>query len=74
MIQFLKKWAPIFIIVFIIVVILGMIFHSSIPQLFSSVIVSIILIFSAFLFRSVGKDRKNQVDEFDIANSNDKIG
>jgi len=74
MIQFLKKWAPIFIIVFIIVVILGMIFHSSIPQLFSSVIVSIILIFSAFLFRSVGKDRKSQGDEFDFANSNDKIG
>jgi L-asparagine transporter-like permease len=74
MIQFLKRWAPIFIIVFIIVVILGMIFHSSFPQIFSSVIVSIILIFSALLFRSVGKDRKNQGDDFDITSSNDKIG
>ena len=74
MIQFLKKWAPIFIIVFIIVVILGMIFHSSIPQLFSSVIVSVILIFSALLFRSVGKDGKNQGDDFDITSSDHKIG
>ena len=74
MIQFLKRWALIFIIVFIIVVILGMIFHSSIPQLFSSVIVSVILIFSALLFRSVSKDRKNQGDDFDITSSDDKIG
>jgi L-asparagine transporter-like permease len=74
MMQFLKRWAPIFVLVFIIVVILGMIFHSSIQQLFSSIIVSIILIISALLFRSVGKDRKNHGDNFDTTRSNDKIG
>ena len=74
MMQFLKRWAPIFVLVFIIVVILGMIFHSSIQQLFSSIIVSIILIISALLFRSVGKDRKNHGDDFDTTRSNDKIG
>ena len=72
--QLLKKWIPVFVLVSIVVVILGMIFHSSIPQLFSSVIVSVILIFSALLFRSVGKDRKNQGDDFDFTSSNDKIG
>jgi len=71
--QLLKKWIPVFVLVSIVVVILGMIFHSSIQQLFSSIIVSIILIFSALLFRSVGRDRKNQGDTFDSMRSNDKI-
>ena len=74
MMQFLKRWAPIFVLVFIIVVILGLIFHSSIQQFFSSIIVSIILIISALLFRSVGKDRKNRGDDFGTTRSNDKIG
>jgi undecaprenyl pyrophosphate phosphatase UppP len=72
-IQFLKRWVPIFVLVFIIVMVLGIIFHSSIQQLFSSIIVSIVLIFSALLFRSVGRDRKNHGDNFDTARSNDKI-
>ncbi len=72
-IQLLKKWGPIFVIVSIIVVILGIIFHSSIQQLFSSIVVSIILILSALLFKSVGKDRKNQEDNPGTTMSNDKI-
>ena len=72
-IQLLKKWGPIFVIVSIIVVILGIIFHSSIQQLFSSIVVSIILILSALLFKSVGRDRKNSEDNPDTTMSNDKI-
>ena len=72
--QLLKKWVPIFVLVFIIVIMLSIIFHISIQQLFSSFIVSIILISSALLFRSVGRDRKNQEGNFDSTKSNDKIG
>ena len=74
LIQYLKRLAPIFVLIFIAVIILGMVFHTSILQIFSSIIVSIILIFSALLFRSVGKNRKNPGDTIDTTRSNDKIG
>ncbi|MGN6351362.1 MAG: hypothetical protein ACTHL3_07860, partial [Candidatus Nitrosocosmicus sp.] len=51
----LKNWIPIIAIVSIIVISIGIIFHNSIPQIISSILISIILIFSALLFRSVGR-------------------
>ncbi len=62
--EILKKWGPIFLIVSLVVIIMGLIFHSSVPQILSSIIASIILILSALFFRSVGRDRekKNNFD------------
>ena len=54
----LKKWIPIFVIVSLIVLIMGLIFHSSFPQIISSIVVSVLLIFSAMFFKSVGRDRE----------------
>ena len=56
----IKKWLPIFGIVFIVVLTIGLIFGSSFPQIVSSVIVSVLLIFSAIFFRSVGRDRESE--------------
>ena len=56
----IKKWLPAFGIVFIVVLTMGLIFGSSFPQIVSSVIVSVLLIFSAMFFRSVGRDRESE--------------
>jgi L-asparagine transporter-like permease len=56
----LKKWLPIIAIVSLIVITMGLIFHNSVPQILFSLFISILLILSAFLFRSVGKNRENR--------------
>ena len=56
----IKKWLPVFGIVFIVVLTIGLIFGSSFPQIVSSIIVSVLLIFSAMFFRSVGRDRESE--------------
>jgi large-conductance mechanosensitive channel len=56
----IRKWLPIFGIVFIVVLTVGLIFGSSFPQIVSSVIVSVLLVFSAMFFRSVGRDRESE--------------
>lgn len=68
----LKKWIPIFVIVSIIVIMMGFIFHSSIPQILSSVAISILLIFSALLFKSTGRDRESRKSNFNDQ-SNDEL-
>jgi L-asparagine transporter-like permease len=60
----LKNWIPIIAIVSIIVISMGLIFHNSFPQILSSILISIILIFSALLFRSVGRERENRKNSF----------
>lgn len=60
----LKNWIPIIAIVSIIIISMGLIFHISIPQILSSILISIILIFSALLFRSVGRGRENRENSF----------
>lgn len=56
----LKKWLPIIAIVSLIVITMGLIFHNSIPQILFSLFITILLILSAFLFRSVGRNRENR--------------
>ena len=56
----IRKWLPIFGIVFIVVLTVGLIFGSSFPQIVSSVIVSVLLVFSAMFFRSIGRDRESE--------------
>ncbi len=56
----IRKWLPIFGIVFVVVLTVGLIFGSSFPQIVSSVIVSVLLVFSAMFFRSVGRDRESE--------------
>lgn len=68
----LKKWIPIFFIVSIIVIMMGFIFHSSVPQILSSVAISILLIFSALLFQSTGRGRESRKSKFNDQ-SNDEI-
>jgi c-di-AMP phosphodiesterase-like protein len=63
--QILKKWIPIVIIVSIIVIIIGMIFGSSLLQIISSIFVSMLLILSAIFFRSLGRDRESEKNNFD---------
>ena len=63
--QILKKWLPIVIIVSIIVIIIGMIFGSSLSQIISSIVVSLLLILSAVFFRSLGRDRESEKNDFD---------
>ena len=63
--QILKKWIPIVIIVSIVVIIIGMIFGSSLSQIISSIIVSMLLILSAIFFRSLGRDRESEKNNFD---------
>lgn len=63
--QILKKWIPIVIIVSIVVIIIGMIFGSSLSQIISSIIVSLLLILSAIFFRSLGRNRESQTNNFD---------
>jgi hypothetical protein len=60
----LKNWIPIIAIVSIIIISMGLIFHNSIPRILSSILISIILIFSALLFRSVARDRENRKNNF----------
>lgn len=67
--QTIKKWIPIFGIVSLIVIIIGVIFHSSFPQIISSIIVSVLLIFSAMFFRSVGRDRESGKNNSDVSTS-----
>lgn len=67
----LKKWIPLVVIASAVVIIIGLIFKSSFPQIVSSIIVSIILILSGFIFRSVGRDRNREEEkEFDRDNKN----
>ncbi|MDP8907261.1 MAG: hypothetical protein M3M88_07050 [Thermoproteota archaeon] len=63
--QILKKWIPVVIIVSIIVIIIGMIFGSSFSQIISSIVVSLLLILSAVFFRSLGRDRESERNNFD---------
>jgi uncharacterized membrane protein len=69
----LKKWIPIFVIVSIIVLMMGLIFHSSFPQIISSIVVSVLLIFSAMFFKSVGRDRENKRSNFDSSKSDSEF-
>ncbi len=67
----LKKWIPLVVIASAVVIIIGLIFKSSFPQIISSIIVSIILILSGFIFRSVGRDRnQEEKKKFDEDNKN----
>jgi purine-cytosine permease-like protein len=66
----IKKWIPILGIVTIIVLTLGIIFGISITQIISSILVSVLLIFSALFFRSVGRDRENQKGVSSTSTSN----
>jgi uncharacterized membrane protein YfcA len=68
-----KKWLPIFGIVSIIVIIIGVIFHSSFPQIISSIAVSVLLIFSAMFFRSVGRDRESGKNGTNTSKSDHEI-
>ena len=63
--KILKKWTPILGIVAIIVITMGLIFHSSFPQIISSIIASVILILSAMFFKSVGRDRESKKNNYD---------
>jgi L-asparagine transporter-like permease len=63
--QILKKWIPIVIIVSIVVIVIGMIFGNSLSQIISSIIVSMLLILSAIFFRSLGRDRESEKNNFD---------
>ncbi len=67
--QTIKKWIPIFGIVSLIVIIIGVVFHSSFPQIISSIIVSVLLILSAMFFRSVGRDRESGKNNSDVSTS-----
>lgn len=71
--EILKKLIPLFVIVSIIVLIMGLIFHSSFPQIVSSIAVSILLIFSAMLFKSVGMDRESKRNDFDASKSDSEF-
>jgi uncharacterized membrane protein YfcA len=71
--EIIKKWLPIFGIVSIIVIIIGIIFHSSFPQIISSIAVSVLLIFSAMFFRSVGRDRESGKNSSSASKSDHEI-
>jgi uncharacterized membrane protein YfcA len=71
--EIIQKWIPIFGIVSIIVVIIGIIFQSSFPQIISSIIVSVLLIFSAMFFRSVGRDRESGKNSSNTSKSDPEI-
>jgi uncharacterized membrane protein YfcA len=71
--EIIQKWIPIFGIVSIIVVIIGIIFQSSFPQIISSIIVSVLLIFSAMFFRSVGRDRESGKNSSNTSKSDHEI-
>jgi Sec-independent protein secretion pathway component TatC len=62
----LKKWIPIIVIIFVVSSLLGLLLGIPGSQILSAVVVSLILITSAFLFQMVGRNR------FD--NQNDKMG
>ena len=62
----LKKWIPIIVIIFAVSSLLGLLLGIPGSQILSAVVVSLILITSAFLFQMVGRNR------FD--NQNDKMG
>ncbi len=67
--QTIKKWIPIFGIVSLIVIIIGVVFHSSFPQIISSIVVSVLLILSAMFFKSVGRDRESGKNNSDVSTS-----
>ncbi len=69
----IKKWIPIFGIISLIVIIIGVIFHSSFPQIISSIVVSVLLIFSAMFFRSVGRDRESGQKNSDVSKSDHEL-
>jgi hypothetical protein len=68
----IKKWLPLLGIVFIVVLTIGLIFGSSFPQIASSIIVSVLLIFSAMFFRSVGRDRESERNNTADSKPNDE--
>lgn len=61
--KILKKWLPLIGIVSLIVVVIGFIFGRSPLQILFSIVISVILILSALLFRSVGRDRRKNDEE-----------
>jgi membrane protein implicated in regulation of membrane protease activity len=70
----IKKCLPVFGLVFIVVLTIGLIFGSSFPQIVSSIVVSALLIFSAMFFRSVGRGRESESEKNNTADfkSNDE--
>jgi uncharacterized membrane protein len=57
----------------LIVLIMGLIFHSSFPQIISSIFVTVLLIFSAMFFKSVGRDRESKRSDFDTSKSDSEF-
>jgi hypothetical protein len=68
----IKKWLPVFGLVFIVVLTIGLIFGSSFPQIVSSIVVSVLLVLSAMFFRSVGRDRESEKNNTADFKSNDE--
>jgi hypothetical protein len=62
----IKKWVPIIVIIFAVSSVVGLLLGISGSQILSAIVVSLILITSAFLFQMLGRNR------FD--NQNDKMG
>jgi len=55
--ELLKKWIPIIVIIFVVSSAVGLLLGISGSQILSAVIISLILITSAFLFQMVGRNR-----------------
>jgi uncharacterized membrane protein len=70
--ELIKKWIPIVIVVSISVLIIGIIFGRSFPQIISSIAVSILLILSAMFFKSVGRNRESEKNNSDGYNFDNK--
>ncbi|MDF0680481.1 MAG: hypothetical protein P0116_05900 [Candidatus Nitrosocosmicus sp.] len=64
----LKKWVPIIVIIFTVSLALGLLLGISGSQILSAVVISLILITSAFLFQMVGRNRfDNQKDKMGLS-------
>jgi Sec-independent protein secretion pathway component TatC len=59
----LKKWIPIIVIIFVVSSLLGLLLGIPGSQILSAVLVSLILITSAFLFQMVGRNRFDNQDD-----------
>jgi len=62
----LKKWVPIILIIFGVSSVVGLLLGISVSQILSAIVISLILITSAFLFQMIGRNRSD--------NQNDKMG
>ncbi len=61
--KILIKWLPLIGVVSLIVIVIGFIFGRAPLQILFSIVISVILILSALLFRSVGRDRRKNDEE-----------